>query len=286
MTGAAISLVLLSALLHAVWNFFSKDSNDRWAFFFGQGLTTLVAYTPLVIWQWPREGIDATGWLWVGGSAITHAGYAFYLLKAYDAGDLSVAYPLSRTAPVLVALWDMATLNSQMTVAGFCGAILAGIGALTLQLPAVWTHGPQAVLRQRVTRYALVTAVCIAIFTIFDKHGVGHVPPFVFLYLISLGEFTLIGLRLGRGLVSRVAGELRADPGRLLFTGIGGPFSYLLILWVLTTAPASYVLGLRQTSIVFGVLLAHFFLRERETRYRLVGALIIASGSVLIAVAG
>ena len=56
MTGAAISLVLLSALLHAVWNFFSKGSNDRWAFFFGQGVATLVAYTPLVIWQWPPPG--------------------------------------------------------------------------------------------------------------------------------------------------------------------------------------------------------------------------------------
>jgi uncharacterized membrane protein len=286
MTGAAISLVLLSALLHAVWNFFNKGSSDRWAFFFGQGCATLVAYTPLVIWQWPHAGIDSAGWLWAASSAVTHAGYAFYLLKAYDAGDLSVAYPLSRTAPVLVALWDMATLHNQLTAAGFCGTVLAGVGALTLQLPAVRAHGARAVLRQRVTRYALVTAVFIAAFTVFDKQGVGHVPPFVFLYLISLGEFTLIGLRLGRGAAARVAAELRARPGRLLFTGIGGPFSYLLILWVLTTAPASYVLGLRQTSIVFGVLLGHFFLGERETRYRLAGALIVAAGSALIAAAG
>lgn len=286
MTGVAISLVLLSALLHAVWNFFNKGSDDRWAFFFGQGVTTLVTYTPLVIWQWPQTGLDAAGWLWAAASAVSHAGYAFYLLKAYDAGDLSVAYPLSRTAPVLVALWDMATLHGQLTAAGVCGAMLAGVGALTLQLPAMRAHGPRGVLRQRVTRYALVTAVFIAVFTIFDKHGVGHVPPFIFLYLISCGEFALIGLCLGRRAVPRVARELRANPGRLLFTGIGGPFSYLLILWVLTTTPASYVLGLRQTSIVFGVLLGHFFLGERETRYRLAGALIVASGSALIAAAG
>lgn len=286
MTGVAISLVLLSALLHAVWNFFSKGSKDRWAFFFGQGVAMLVAYTPFVLWQWPRPGIDAVGWLCVAGSAVTHAGYAFYLLKAYDAGDLSVAYPLSRTAPVLVALWDMATLHGQLTAAGFCGAMLAGVGALTLQLPAMRAHGPRAVLRQRVTRYALVTAGFIAIFTIFDKQGVKHVPPFVFLYLISVGEFALIGLCLGSNVASRVAAELRANPGQLLFTGIVGPFSYLLILWVLQTVPASYVLGLRQTSIVFGVLLGHFYLGETETRYRLAGALIVASGSALIAVAG
>ena len=87
-------------------------------------------------------------------------------------------------------------------------------------------------------------------------------------------------------MVTRVGAELRANPGQLLFTAIGGPFSYWLILWVLTTAPASYVIGLRQTSIVFGVLLGHFYLGERETRYRLAGALIVAAGSALIAVAG
>jgi uncharacterized membrane protein len=286
MTGVAISLVLFSALLHAVWNVFSKGSKDRWAFFFGQGVAMLVAYTPLCIWQWPPVGIDAVGWVCVAGSAITHAGYAFYLLKAYDAGDLSVAYPLSRTAPVLVAVWDMATLRGQLSTAGFCGAVLAGAGAVTLQWPAMRVHGMGVVFRQRVTRYALLTAVFIATFTIFDKHGVSHVPPFIFLYLISFGEFAFIGLHLGGGAARRVARELRANPGQLLFTGIVGPFSYLLILWVLRSAPASYVLGLRQTSIVFGVLLGHFFLGERETRYRLAGALIVASGSALIAAAG
>ena len=72
----------------------------------------------------------------------------------------------------------------------------------------------------------------------------------------------------------------------MLFTGLVGPFSYLLILWVLATAPASYVLGLRQTSIVFGVILGRVFLGEGETRYRLAGAAIITLGSVLIVAAG
>jgi len=286
MTGVAISLVLLSALLHAVWNLFNKGSNDRWAFFFAQGGAMVAVYTPLALWQWPQPGIDTIGWMCVAGSALTHAGYAFYLLKAYDAGDLSVAYPLSRTAPVLVALWDVATLRGQLSAVGFCGAVLAGVGTLTLQLPAVRAHGLQAVLRQRVTRYALVTAVFIAAFTIVDKQGVGHVPAFSYLYLMSIGELGLIGLRLGRTALPRVARELRANGGQVLFTGIVAPFSYLLILLVLKSAPASYVLGLRQTSIVFGVLLGHFFLGERETRYRLVGALIVALGSALIAAAG
>ena len=286
MTGAAIALVLVSALLHAAWNFFNKGSADRWAFFVAQGVLTCVGYAPLVVWDWPHDGIDRMGWVWIAASAVTHAAYAVFLLKSYDAGDLSVAYPLSRTAPVLVAMWDLATARSQLTIGGVAGAMLAGVGAVTLQLPALRARGGRAVLGDTVTRYALLTALFIAAFTVIDKQGVTHVPPFVYLYLLSVGEFSLIFIRLGRAAVGRAVHELRVNTRPVLFTGLVGPFSYLLILWVLATAPASYVLGLRQTSIVFGVILGRVFLGEGETRYRLAGAAIITAGSALIVATG
>ena len=286
MTSTAIALVLLSALLHAVWNFFGKGSNDRWAFFFAQSLVMVFLYAPLLLWRWPRGGIPAAGWLWIAASAVTHGAYAFYLLKAYDAGDLSVAYPLSRTAPLLLAIWDLLTAPGALKAGGVACALLAGIGALTLQVPALRARGVRAVLADRVTRYSLITAVFIAVFTVIDKQGVTEVEPLVFMFLIIAGEFLLVGWQLGRTAPARIARELRGNGRAVVFTAIMGPFSYLLILWVLASAPASYVLGLRQTSIVFGVLLGHFLLREAETRYRLAGAVIIAGGSILIAAAG
>jgi uncharacterized membrane protein len=270
MTGVAIALVLLSALLHATWNFFSKGSSDRWAFFMAQGVLTVILYAPVFIWIWPRVVVSGVGWLWIAASALIHAAYAFYLLRSYDVGDLSLAYPLSRTAPILVALWDVATVPGQLSGSGFVGAMLAGAGA---------------VLRERVTRYALLTALFVAAFTIVDKYGVMHVHPFVYLYLIGMGEFTLVAIRMGRSAVWRAPQELRTNGRAVLFTALLGPFSYLLILWVLTTAPASYVLGLRQTSLIFGVLFGRVLLKEREAGYRLLGAGTIAAGSILIAMA-
>ena len=286
MTPVAIGLVLLSALLHASWNYFNKGSSDRWAFFLGQGALTVGLYAPFLLWLWPSAGVDPVGWLCIAASTVTHAAYAIYLLKSYDAGDLSVAYPLSRTAPLLVAVWDMGVMRGQLTAGGVAGAMLSGLGALTLQFPAVRARGARAVLRDHVTRYALLTAVFIAVFTIVDKQGVRHAHPFIFLYLTGVGEFSLVALRLGRPAAARIARELRGNGRAVLFVAIVGPFSYLLILWVLRTAPASYVLGLRQTSIVFGVLLGRFLLGEGEAAYRLTGAAIIAAGGLLIAVAG
>lgn len=164
--------------------------------------------------------------------------------------------------------------------------MLAGIGAVTLQFRALRARGGRAVLGDNVTRYALMTAMFISIFTVIDKQGVAHVPAFVYLYPLLLGEFSLIWVSLGRSAVGRATRELRGNTRAVLFTGLVGPFSYLLILWVLATAPASYVLGLRQTSIVFGVILGRIFLGEGETRYRLAGAAIITLGSLLIVAAG
>jgi len=286
MTGLAIGLVLLSAVLHAAWNFLNKGSRDRWAFFLGQGTATLALYAPVLVWLWPRLTLDPRGCGWAAASAVTHAGYAFYLLKAYDAGDLSVAYPLSRTAPALLAVWDMTMTRGQLTAGGFVGALLAGVGALTLQVPALRSRGVRAVMGDHVTRYALITALFIAVFTVIDKQGVARMHPFLFLYLTGIGETSLMVLLVGRSGPARVARELRRNARAVIFVAVIGPFSYLLILWALITAPASYVLGLRQSSIVFGVLLGHFLLGEGETRYRLAGAAIIACGSALIAAAG
>lgn len=283
MTGDALAAVLVSSFLHALWNLFNKDSADRWAFFLGQGLVLALLYAPAVAWLVYRDGFPATAVLWTVLSALTHAGYAAYLLKAYDAGDLSVVYPLSRSAPVLLAVWDVLVVREPLSLPGLVGVFLAGGGVLVLQFPGVRRYGLWAVLTSPVSRYALVTAVFIAAFTIVDKQGVRSLHPLVFLYCLSLGESGVLAPLLGRNVLRRVCNEWSANGVRMFATGALGGFSYLLILWALATAPASYVLGLRQTSIVFGVLLARLVLREGEMAYRVAGATVIAAGSALIA---
>ncbi len=286
MSAEAVLAVLLSSFLHALWNLFNKGSEDRWAFFLAQGIVAALVYLPLAAWFVVGYGVPALGWLWVVLSVAAHAAYAVYLLRAYDVGDLSVAYPLSRTAPVLLAAWDTLAVGEPVTFGGVVGAVLAGSGAIVLQWPSIRTHGLGQVLAAPVTRYALLTALFVALFTVLDKQGVRFFHPLVFLYFVSMGETSVIAFILGRGVTTRLGAEWRRNAVRISATGLLGGFSYLLILWALAAAPASYVLGLRQCSIVFGVVLAHFVLREAETRYRLLGALVIALGSALIAAYG
>jgi uncharacterized membrane protein len=286
MTPLAVALVLLSALLHATWNLFGKGSEDKPAFFFAQGVCAAVLLLPAVCLLWPAAAPGATAWLLVAVSAVAHAAYAFYLVKSYEAGDLSIAYPLSRTAPALVLLWEVTLGRQPLSIMGGAGALLAVVGALAVQWPMLRRHGLRGVLRADVTRYALTTALFIALFTIVDKQGVMRLHPLVYLFLILGGEFPVFGARMGGALTARLQAEWRRRWRLIVATAVVGPFSYALILSALQTAPATYVLSLRQTSIVFGVLLGRTVLGESGTRYPLLGALVITAGSVLIAVGG
>jgi len=286
MDPSAIALVLLSALLHAGWNFFNKDSRDKWGFFAGQGFCAALLWGAPMLWLLLRHGVTAEGLLYTGLSIVLHAGYAVALTRGYETGDLSVVYPLSRTAPALVAVWEATLHPGRLTGLGIAGAMVAGLGATFLQWPALRRHGVGEVLRSQATRFALTSAVFIAAFTVVDKAGVQQVHPFVYLYMIIVGEAAVASLRVRGEVVQRARAELRINWRAILFTAAGGPFSYLLILWALTTEPASYVLGLRQCSIIFGVILGRIFLDEGEMFYRLIGSAIIASGVVLIAVGG
>ena len=59
--------------------------------------------------------------------------------------------------------------------------------------------------------------------------------------------------------------------------------SYALILEALRTAPVSYVVAVRQTSVIFAVILAVGWLGERPSRIRVLGGLATVVGVALIA---
>ena len=64
--------------------------------------------------------------------------------------------------------------------------------------------------------------------------------------------------------------------------GIGTMGSYGLALWAMTQAPLAVVAALRETSILFGALLAFLMLKEKVAGLRIVAACGIAAGAILL----
>ena len=96
--------------------------------------------------------------------------------------------------------------------------------------------------------------------------------------------FALIPAALGAALLSgraRLRAELRPTA---VLAGCGGFLAYVLVLAALRLAPAAPVAAVRETSVLFAVVLAAPMLGERVTAARLAGAALVVAGIVVLGV--
>jgi drug/metabolite transporter (DMT)-like permease len=280
MTLDVMAMVLLSALLHAGWNALVRASRDK----FLASLHVVCGAGAIAALLLPGLPLPApASWPWLLASALIHVLYFTLVARAYHGAELGFAYPLMRgTAPALTALGAALLLGEPPTPGGWLGITLICGGVLTLAAGA-WRNGashPAAVLA------ALANAGVIALYTLVDGRGVrlsGHALSYtgwVFL-LTAVLMLAYAGRRRGRSLLRPPAGAARTA----LLGGAGTLVAYSLVLWAMAQAPIALVAALRETSIVFAALIGVLFLRERLGRRRLLAALLVCGGAVVLKLA-
>ena len=143
---------------------------------------------------------------------------------------------------------------------------------------------PLEFLTNSATRYAMLTGVTIAAYALVDKRGVGHVQPFLYMYLMTLGSavglYPYILHARGFGAIQQ---EWRANFGPIVVAGLLTFLAYGLVLTAFSFSRVSYVAPAREVGIVIGVLMGVFLLKEPFGAGRLLGSGFILGGLVLIA---
>jgi phosphonate utilization associated putative membrane protein len=271
LTWPVVAAVLFGAMLHAGWNALVKSSTDKALDTALIHLLGSVVAIPLVLLVgWP----PASAWPFLAASLVIHVGYYTALTGAYKHGDLGLTYPLMRgTAPLLVALSATVTLGETLSPLAWTGVLAVSAGVLTLGLSRHAFEAPKAV------RFALVNAVIIAIYTVVDALGVraaGQALPYVAtLFLLDGWPFALIVFLRRRGAVMPY---VRKRWPIALGGAIASLGSYGIALWAMTQAPVATVAALRETSVLFAVLLGVWFLKEVFTPRRVIGTCAIVAG--------
>jgi drug/metabolite transporter (DMT)-like permease len=82
----------------------------------------------------------------------------------------------------------------------------------------------------------------------------------------------------GRGLLNVLASEWKAS----LLTGGLLAGSYWIIMWAMTKAPIASIAALRETSILFAMLISVLVLGERVTPWRVLATVFIVGGVVIL----
>lgn len=303
MSAGWFLVVLVAAFLHAGWNMLLKGGRGGMAFNTIMLTATVLLYLPGFLIVYDLGGFARKAWLCVVASGAVHGLYFTLLSISYSRADLSLAYPVARgSGAALAALGGTVILGERPDATGWAGiaAILAGMGLLWMSehvgghLPFV--PGARG-RRMEVSRlwWALGTGASIATYSLVDKVGVSVSHPFAYVYLVMACAAVIIlfaylgqhrraaagGRSWREGLVS----EWNHNGTRAVAAGFFMLFTYLLVLFAMRTSKLSYVAPLRESSVLFSMLLGRLVLKERITARRWAAGAAICLGVVLLGLA-
>ena len=94
-----LSLVVLAAFIHAIWNLMAKRAAPVGvAFVFASHLVACVAYAPWVGWVLAQGRMAWSGPVLacIAASGVVHLGCSLSLQRGYQVAELSVVYPAAR----------------------------------------------------------------------------------------------------------------------------------------------------------------------------------------------
>ena len=270
--------VLGAALCHAGWNALIKVGLDPLS------TTTLIGVGSgaVALLTLPFFGNPAWACVpWLIASVIIHLGYFAFLIEAYRAGDLGQVYPIARgSAPLMTATATTFLVGEQLTPIGWGGilALVAGVFLLSAR------GGRElAKIDGRAVGLALLTALSICAYTVIDGIGarlsLNPVSYSLWLFVgIAIVMVPYALYRDGRDVIPAMTAYWK----RGFIGGALQVISYGIVLWAMTLAPIAIIATLRETSVLFGAVIAVVVLNEPLRAMRIVAALLIVCGLVLI----
>jgi drug/metabolite transporter (DMT)-like permease len=284
MTITALCLVLLAALTHASWNIYAKAAAECRHFVWLFSAGSVLIYGPVVaaVLFVERPVFDQRHWLALAATSVLHLLYSLSLQTGYRHSDLSVVYPIARgTGPLLSFIGAGLLLGEVPTAQSVVGMLLI-VGGILLVAGLVGHH-------ERAPRvgvfYGLLTGVLISAYTLNDGWAVKVllISPFLVDFTGNLFRMVILAPRAWRDR-ERLALEARTFRTPVIVVSVLGPLGYILVLFAMRLAPVSHVAPARELSTLVGAWFGSRMLREDSGPWRVVGAVLIVSGVISLAV--
>ena len=274
MSSTALALALAAAVVHALWNVLVGGAREPRPAAAVAMLAGVCVAAPAAVATWD---VQAAAVPWIVASAMLELAYVVLLAAAYERASVGAVYPVARGAAPPLVLAAAVVTGTPTNAAQLCGVALVVAGIALVSGSAV------AGLRRLELLLALSVAATIAGYTLVDKHGLQYASPVPYLEAVMIGPaiaYTVFVARAhGRARRSGGGRQRFAAGGRLhvrrLCAGAGGA----------SARAAAPVAAMRETSIVMAPLLAAALLRHPMGRRGLLGAVVVAAGVAVVALA-
>ena len=275
MNNTVFFLVLFSAILHAVWNSMaSKYKNKNVsipAIVYGHVPACLVAVIIL-----PMPSIESFPYIIL--SALIHQGYQNFLLTAYQTGKFTTVYPVARGfGPLVATIISIIFLGVYLKALTLFSIILISTGVILIGF-----FSKSVIKNYKILYTSLATGVFIGLYSVIDGYGarisMSAISYMSWVFIFSAMFFPVIlKFRNQKNILKKTLTE-----GKVVFW-VGGFFSYVayvITVWAFTQAPVPMVSALRESSIIFAILIGYFYLKEKINTYKIISILLIFAGVI------
>ena len=269
--------VIFAAFLHATWNGMVKSHEDKYVAI----ASIVLGHVPasiIIIYFLPLPTLESIPYIII--SAFIHQGYQWFLLTAYRHGDYTKVYPIARGAgPVIVTIVSLLFLGVILSRYELIGIVIVSIGILSLSF-----QNSKALRNKKAIFFALLTGLFIGLYSMIDGYGarvsMSPLSYIGFSFILNALMFPFFLKFMDQpNITKRVFNKAKS-----LFI-IGGTFSYIvyaIVVWGFTKAPIPLVSTLRETSIIFALLIGTFFLKERFTILKSISIFTIFAGVIFL----
>jgi len=281
----ALGLLLAAAMMHTTWNLLVKRAKEKKVFIWCSLIAGTIIFSPLLLTS-PLFLVST--WPYLISSALVEVIYYITLIRAYENGDFSLVYPMARgAAPAFLLIWATFFLGERPRFFGLMGIALLVFGLIIVGGKTWWTLRKTSGFSKSAIALALGVACCISIYTAIDGAAVHHVSPLPYTVLV----IALAALFITPAVVKRygndaITDEWRANWLRITLVGLFTLLAYMLALKAYTIARVSYAGAVREISVVFAAFVGWRWLGESFGAIRMLGAMFIFIGILVIALMG
>lgn len=277
MTVTVLIAVMGAAFLHAIWNAMVKGRTDK-----NLSMGALVlGQAPIAILLLPFVPLpELESWPYLLGGIALHIGYQLFLIRSYSLGDFTQVYPIARgSAPLLVALVSVLFLGVHLHLYEMLAVLTIGTGIMSMSL----VRQKDGLQNKSAAVSAFITGCFTAAYSLVDGMGArmgGTALGFYCWLAIGNAMVFAIYMRITKpGLLQQIPVKSK----KVLFVGGGASFlGYAVVMWAFTQAPIALVTALRETSIVFALLIGVFFLKEKLNLAKVFSTMITLLGAALL----
>jgi uncharacterized membrane protein len=272
-------LVLTAAFSHALWNFFSKKTGGDFKLFWF-GLTSVnILLIPFSVYFIFKTGFNINYLPYMIISITAHCLYYYTLHYSYKNGEISTNYPIARGIGVAgTAFISLIFLNETVSKNG-------GI-AITAIYTGVLFFGLNRFIEKKFNTksyyFAVLSGCLIFTYSISDYLGVKDLHPVVYINIIDLFCMIFLAPYAFHGGFKKSLEHFRNYFRESMIIGFMSAGTYLLILFAFTQEKASYIVALREFSVVIVSIIGFKILREKLNFFNITGIILITLGLFLI----